>query len=73
MLLCGKINRKLFFIRKNDFQDSNKLTILSATADRTLYRDYFSGKKVYFRETHKAEYKGKLIQYTAHSLSRAFF
>lgn len=68
-----KDKQEIVFIRKNDFQDSNKLTILSATADRTLYRDYFSGKKVYFRETHKAEYKGKLIQYTAHPLSRAFF
>ncbi len=72
-VIMRKDKQEIVFIRKNDFQDSNKLTILSATADRTLYRDYFSGKKVYFRETHKAEYKGKLLQYTAHPLSRAFF
>ena len=49
------------------------MTILSATADRTLYEDYFLGKNINFREVYKAEYKGKVIQYTAHTLSRAFF
>ena len=72
-VIMRKDKQEIVFIRKNDFLDSNKLTILSATADRTLYRDYFSGKKVYFRETHNAEYKGKLIQYTAHPLSRVYF
>lgn len=72
-VIMRKDKQEIVFIRKNDFQDSSKLTILSATADRTLYRDYFSGKKVYFREVYKAEYKGKLIQYTAHPLSRIYF
>ena len=71
VIMC-KSKQAIFFIRKNNFQGSSKLIILSATADRTLYRHYFSGKKVYFREIHKAEYKGKLIQYTAYPLSRIY-
>lgn len=71
VIMC-KSKQAIFFIRKNNFQGSSKLIILSATADRTLYRHYFSGKKVCFRETHKAEYKGKLIQYTAYPLSRIY-
>ena len=61
------------FIKKYDFGDCSKMTILSATADRALYEDYFSGKTINFREVYKAEYKGKVLQYTAHTLSRAFF
>ena len=33
---------------------------------------YFSHKHVNFREVHKAKYKGKLIQYTAETLSREY-
>lgn len=72
VIMC-KGGKEIAFIKKNDFQDSGKLIILSATVNRTLYRDYFSGKKIYFREVHKAEYKGKLLQYTAHPLSRIYF
>ena len=72
VIMC-KNKKEIVFIKKYDFGDCSKMTILSATADRALYEDYFSGKTINFREVYKAEYKGKVLQYTAHTLSRAFF
>lgn len=72
VIMC-KNKKEIVFIKKYDFGDCSKMTILSATADRVLYEDYFSGKNINFREVYKAEYKGKVLQYTAHTLSRAFF
>ena len=72
VIMC-KNKKEIVFIKKYDFRDCCKMTILSATANRALYEDYFLGKNINFREVYKAEYKGKVIQYAAHTLSRAFF
>ena len=72
VIMC-KNKKEIVFIKEYDFRDCCKMTILSATANRDLYEDYFLGKNINFREVYKAEYKGNVIQYTAHTLSRAFF
>lgn len=43
VIMC-KNKKEIVFIKKYDFGDCSKMTILSATADRVLYEDYFSGK-----------------------------
>ena len=62
----------IHFCAKKEFAGCEKMIVLSATADKKLYTDYFSSKNIDFRETHPAKYKGRLIQYTAYSMSRAF-
>ena len=48
-----------------------KYIILSATLNHDVYREYFRGKmEVYRYREKKAAYKGKLRQYTYHSLGR---
>ncbi len=47
-----------------------KYIVLSATADAELYRRYFQSIDVYEYDQVHALYKGKLTQYTYHSLSR---
>ena len=48
-----------------------KYIILSATLNENIYRKYFEGKmKIYSYPEKKAAYKGKLQQYTYHSLGR---
>lgn len=48
-----------------------KYIILSATLNDNIYRKYFEGKmKIYSYPEKKAAYKGKLQQYTYHSLGR---
>ena len=71
VVMC-KASNEIVFSKKLDFAESGKLIVLSATANRALYIDYFSHKHVNFREVHKAKYKGKLIQYTAETLSREY-
>ena len=48
-----------------------KYIVLSATINEKLYRDYFKGKSIYTYNSSNVKYKGKLIQYTAHSLGRS--
>lgn len=66
-------NNRIVFVKKSQLDGYGKLIILSATANQKLYENYFKGHKVIFRNIHNAKYKGKVVQYTAHSLSRAFF
>lgn len=49
-----------------------KYIILSATAEKNLYQKYFQGWWVKSYSYLKAEYKGSLIQMTAHSMSRYY-
>ena len=48
-----------------------KMTIVSATLNEELYKNYCKGQKICFMKVPVAKYKGKPIQYTAHSLSRS--
>ena len=72
-VVMDKKNNKIVFGKKSQLDGYGKLIILSATANKKLYEDYFKGHRVIFRSIHNAKYKGKVVQYTAHSLSRAFF
>ncbi|MBE5965288.1 MAG: hypothetical protein E7252_10300 [Lachnospira sp.] len=48
-----------------------KYIVLSATLNEKIYKRYFAGKmNVYMYAEKKAEYKGRLIQHTYHSLGR---
>ena len=46
------------------------MIIMSATIEDELYRSYFKDRKIIFYDTPPAKYSGRLIQYTAHSMSR---
>lgn len=46
------------------------MTIVSATLNKKLYDDYFRYRKIQYLEIPVTAYKGKLIQYTACSMSR---
>lgn len=64
--LCG--GRIEYFIpQKLPYQ---KVIIMSATLNEAVYQLYCEGRKIIVYDTPKAEYKGKLIQYTSHSVSR---
>jgi len=48
-----------------------KYIVLSATLNEKIYRAYFAGDmRVYMYPEKKAAYKGKVVQYTYHSLGR---
>ncbi len=48
-----------------------KLTVVSASTNEKLYRDYCKGRSVHYTEVPLSAYKGKLKQRTAHSMSRS--
>ena len=48
------------------------MTIVSATMNEQLYKDYFKGRKIELREVPLIKYQGNLIQYTNYSVSRKF-
>ena len=48
-----------------------KLTVVSATMNERLYANYCRGRRVHYVNVPLAQYKGKLVQYTAHSMSRS--
>ena len=66
-------NKTVTFCRENHLWGCRKLIVVSATVNKELYMDYFRNQEVYFKDVHYAKYKGKLIQYSAHPLSRKFF
>ena len=68
-----KSSGNIIFTGKKSFEDSEKMIIVSATADKEIYKDYFKGKELHFDEIQKAAYKGKVKQYSSYSLSRVFF
>lgn len=47
-----------------------KMIVVSATLKRELYHDYCQEDKIFYCEVEKAEYKGKLLQYSAYSVTR---
>ncbi len=49
-----------------------KITVVSATLNEKLYRDFCHKKNISFLEIEEVKYTGKLKQYTAHSVSRRF-
>lgn len=55
------------------FLPETKMIIMSATVDVELYRLLYRHRKIHFYECRKAEYMGKVIQYTDYSYSRFFF
>ena len=48
-----------------------KIIVLSATLNRSLYEVYFKNRKVHYYDTPTAKYRGKLLQYSYYSLSRS--
>lgn len=46
---------------------------MSATIDAKLYKLLYRHRKIHLHECRKAEYMGKVIQYTNYSYSRFFF
>ena len=65
----AKARESVLFYHKTELP-KRKLIVLSASADKKLYEDYFRDHIVCFLEIHKAKYKGKFKQYTAYSMSR---
>ncbi len=61
-------NQVIFFNRKD--LPNRKIIVISASANKQLYKKYFADRTVYFYTIHKAYYIGKVIQYTAHTMSR---
>lgn len=59
-----------YFVGKN--LPNVSMTIVSATIDENLYRDYLKTRRVEVREIPLIKYTGKLIQYTNYSMSRKF-
>lgn len=47
-----------------------KLIIMSATLNEAVYRLFFRGRKIILYDTPRARYRGKVVQYTYHSMSR---
>lgn len=48
-----------------------KLVIVSASLNEKLYRDYCHGRYIHYTDIPLVQYQGKLIQYTAYSMSRS--
>ena len=47
-----------------------KLTVVSASLNLKLYKDYCGGRSIIFEEIPPARYKGNLVQYTEYTMSR---
>lgn len=63
-------NGKVDFFNARKIPDM-KMTVVSATLNEELYRNYCRGSKIFTAAVPAAKYKGKLIQYSAHSMSRS--
>ena len=48
-----------------------KLVIVSASLNEKLYRDYCRGRYIHYTDIPLVRYQGRLIQYTAYSMSRS--
>lgn len=59
------------FLKPVSFSENKKYIIVSATADETIYRQYFGDDRVEFYECKKAENTGTLNQYPGKSMSRS--
>jgi hypothetical protein len=66
-------NSNIAFIKPSKLHDLNlKCTVLSATADETIYKYYFGKENVYFHECRQAMYTGELTQYYDSTMSRSY-
>lgn len=65
-----KVRNTVLFFKKTELQ-RRKMIVVSASANKELYNDYFSGWNINFWNIHKAKYKGEVIQYASYSMSRA--
>ena len=59
------------YLKPVSFKDDVKYIIVSATADETIYRQYFGDDRVEFYECKKAKNMGTLHQYHGKSMSRS--
>lgn len=69
---CVAIDKKeqqVLFFDKKDLPE-RKMIIVSASANRKLYEDYFDNRTIYFQNIPYAKYAGKIKQYTGHTMSR---
>lgn len=64
-----KREEQVIFFNRMDLPN-RKMIIVSASANQRLYEKYFSDREIIFRKIHKAKYTGKVIQYTACTMSR---
>lgn len=78
--LYGLIKAEYFAVDNNyvhfldeKYLPKRKLIIMSATVDSELYKKIYPYRKIHFYECRKAEYTGKVIQYTDYSYSRYSF
>lgn len=64
-----KMRKKVLFFQKTKLL-RRKFIVVSASANQKLYEDYFAEWMIHFWDIHKAKYKGEVIQYVSHSMSR---
>lgn len=69
-VVMDRVHEEIMFCRKIELP-LRKMIILSASVNEKLYEDVSGGgKRVRFRNVSEAKYKGRVIQYTAHTMSR---
>lgn len=67
-----KKNRQVYYFKAKPLPQV-KMTVVSATLNGDLYREYTGGnRKIYKKEIPRAKYKGRLYQYASYSMSRSF-
>lgn len=70
---CFAVDDDNVYFLDEKFLPEVKMIIMSATIDAELYRMLYRHRKIHLHECRKAEYMGKVIQYTDYSYSRYFF
>lgn len=70
---CFAVDDKTVYFLNEKFLPETKMIIMSATVDAELYRQLYRYRTIHFYECRKAQYMGKVVQYTDHSYSRFFF
>lgn len=68
-IAMNKQEEQVMFFNRKDLPN-RKMIIVSASANKKLYQKYFPDRSIKFLVIHKAEYQGKVIQYSAHTMSR---
>lgn len=69
-VVMDSLHQEILFSKKITLPPG-KLIVLSATADDKLYEDVAGEERqIYFQPIYNAKYKGKVIQYTGHTMSR---
>ncbi|MCM1231666.1 MAG: DEAD/DEAH box helicase family protein [Ruminococcus flavefaciens] len=70
---CFAVDDEYVYFLDEKFLPETKMIIMSATVDVELYRLLYRYRKIHFYECRKAEYMGRVVQYTDYSYSRFFF